>query len=95
MADDSMTWFAAVDWGSERHQACLLDATGELVAERDFAHGGASLAALCDWPCDRVAAKGAIPCRDALNAEEQVDSLDVRLRHTHDERRGRSGKLFL
>ncbi|MFZ1430344.1 MAG: IS110 family transposase, partial [Geminicoccaceae bacterium] len=49
MADDNMAWFAAVDWGSERHQVCLLDATGELVGERDFAHGGAGLAALCDW----------------------------------------------
>jgi transposase len=49
MADDNITWFAAVDWGSERHQACLLDAAGELVGERDFAHGGTGLAALCDW----------------------------------------------
>ncbi len=42
-------WFAGIDWGSERHQACLLDAAGKVVGERAFAHGGAGLAALCDW----------------------------------------------
>lgn len=50
MADDETTpWFAAVDWGSEKHQACLLDASGEVAGEREFPHGGAGLAALCDW----------------------------------------------
>ncbi len=34
---------------SERHQACLVDAAGKVVGERAFAHGGAGLAALCDW----------------------------------------------
>ena len=28
MADDTISWFAAVDWGSEQHQACILDAAG-------------------------------------------------------------------
>ncbi len=41
--------FAGIDWGLERHQACLLDAAGKVVGERAFAHGGAGLAALCDW----------------------------------------------
>jgi len=49
MSDDTVSWFAAVDWGSEQHQACLLDAAGKVVGERAFAHGGAGLAALCDW----------------------------------------------
>lgn len=49
MADDTTRWFAGIDWGSERHQTCLLDATGTIVGERAFAHGGAGLAALCDW----------------------------------------------
>ena len=49
MADGVVSWFAGVDWGSERHQVCLLDAAGQVVGERAFAHGGAGLAALCDW----------------------------------------------
>src|SRR3712207_3148668 len=49
MADVTTGWFAGVDWGSQRHQACVLDAAGKLVGERAFPHGGAGLAALCDW----------------------------------------------
>jgi transposase len=49
MADETARWFAGIDWGSEWHQACLLDAVGTIVGERAFAHGGAGLAALCDW----------------------------------------------
>ena len=49
MMGETTRWFAGIDWGSERHQACLLDATGKVVGERAFAHGGAGLAALCDW----------------------------------------------
>jgi hypothetical protein len=49
MADGTVSWFAGVDWGSERHQVCLLDAAGQVVGERDFPHGGAGWAALCDW----------------------------------------------
>jgi hypothetical protein len=49
MADETTRWFAGIDWGSERHQACLLDAAGKIVSERSFAHGGMGLTALCDW----------------------------------------------
>ena len=48
MADETFRWFAGVDWGSAKHQVCLLDGTGKVVGERAFAHGGAGLAALCD-----------------------------------------------
>jgi hypothetical protein len=48
MADNTMSWFAAVDWGSEHHQACILDAAGRIKGERAFPHGGAGLTALCD-----------------------------------------------
>src|SRR4051812_50071110 len=43
MADGVVSWFAGVDWGSERHQVCLLDAAGQVVGERAFRHGGAGL----------------------------------------------------
>lgn len=49
MANDNVTWFAGIDWGATTHQACLLDAAGKVVGERAFPHGGAGLAALCDW----------------------------------------------
>jgi transposase len=49
MTSETRRWFAGVDWGSEKHQVCLLDAAGAVVGERAFAHGGAGLAALCDW----------------------------------------------
>ena len=49
MADKTFRWFAGVDWGSATHRACLLDEVGTVVGERAFAHGGAGLAALCDW----------------------------------------------
>src|SRR5215211_5959083 len=49
MDDDVVSWFAGVDWGSERHQVCLLDEVGTVVGERAFRHDGAGLAALCDW----------------------------------------------
>src|SRR3954452_13147950 len=49
MADVTVSWFVGVDWGSEKHQVCLLDAAGQVVGERAFRHGGAGLAALCDW----------------------------------------------
>src|SRR3954466_14924094 len=49
MADGTVSWFVGVDWGSERHQVCLLDAAGQVVGERAFRHSGAGLAALCDW----------------------------------------------
>jgi len=49
MAEETFRWFAGIDWGSATHQACLLDEAGTVVGERAFAHGGAGLAALCDW----------------------------------------------
>jgi hypothetical protein len=49
MAQETLNWFAGVDWGSERHQACLVDAQGNIVGEREFPHSGAGLAELGDW----------------------------------------------
>jgi transposase len=48
MADDP-DWFAGVDWASETHQATLLDDKGKVTGEKAFSHGGAGLAAMCDW----------------------------------------------
>lgn len=46
---DEVRWFVGIDWASEQHQVCLLDADGHVVGERVFAHGGEGLAGLCAW----------------------------------------------
>lgn len=48
MTDDAR-WFGGIDWASQTHQACLIDAVGKIIGERAFAHGGAGLAELCTW----------------------------------------------
>jgi transposase len=48
MTDDPK-WFAGVDWASQTHQATVLNDKGAVIAEHAFPHGGAGLAALCDW----------------------------------------------
>ena len=48
MTDDPR-WFVGIDWASRAHQACLIDATGKIIAERAFDHSGAGLAELCGW----------------------------------------------
>jgi len=42
-------WLAGVDWASAAHLVCLLDADGNKMGERTFAHDGAGLAAMADW----------------------------------------------
>lgn len=49
MSEENFTWFAGVDWGSEKHQACIVDAQGDVAGEREFPHSGAGLAELSDW----------------------------------------------
>ena len=36
MAEENYAWFAGVDWGSERHQACLVDAQAASSASGSF-----------------------------------------------------------
>src|SRR3954465_9595441 len=60
MADETIHWFAGVDWGSAKHQVCLLDGAGNVVGEREFAHGGAGLAALCEWVVSMAGDPGTI-----------------------------------
>lgn len=42
-------WFVGIDWGSQRHQVCVLDRDRRLVGERTVDHDGASLAQLVAW----------------------------------------------
>ena len=49
MSERSFKWFAAVDWGSEKHQVCVLDTEGGVMGEREFRHSGTGLTQLADW----------------------------------------------
>jgi Transposase. len=51
-------WFVGIDWASQSHQVCLIDAHGECLGERAVAHGGAGIEELCDW---LIARTGATP----------------------------------
>jgi hypothetical protein len=42
-------WFVGIDWGSQRHQVCVLDRDRRRVGERAIDHDGASLAQLATW----------------------------------------------
>ncbi len=38
----SYDWFVGIDWGSEKHQVCVLDRDRRRVGERVVDHDGAS-----------------------------------------------------
>jgi len=42
-------WFVGIDWGSQKHQVCVLDRDRRQLGERVVDHDGASLAQLADW----------------------------------------------
>jgi len=75
MADDTVSWFAGVDWGSEKHQVCLLDAAGRVVGEREVRHGGAGLAALCDWLVSAAGEPGRVAVAIEVPHGPVVDAL--------------------
>lgn len=41
--------FVGIDWGSEKHRVCVIDADGAVICERWVEHSGSSLAELVDW----------------------------------------------
>jgi hypothetical protein len=52
MSND-VRFFAGIDWATETHQVCLIEAEGgKIIGERAFAHGGEGLAELCDHGAD-------------------------------------------
>ena len=52
-----LTWFVGVDWGSQTHQVCVLDAAGKVFEERSFQHGGAGLTEMAKWLLSFAAGK--------------------------------------
>ena len=75
MAEEESTWFVGVDWGSEKHQTCILDARGTSVGEREFSHGGAGLAALGEWVFSIAGAAGAVAVGIEVPHGPVVDTL--------------------
>jgi hypothetical protein len=55
---EKVEWFVGIDWASQSHQVCLVDAHGECLGERAVAHGGLGIEELCDW---LIARTGATP----------------------------------
>ena len=41
--------FVGVDWGSEKHVACIVDATGAVLGEESFDHSGTGLSSMAEW----------------------------------------------
>jgi hypothetical protein len=52
-------WFVGIDWASETHQVCLVDAEGQITGERAFLHGGAGLTEQCAWLLTTTGAESA------------------------------------
>jgi transposase len=46
---EQIRWLIGFDWAKDRHRACVLDAEGQRVAERDVTHDGAGLSEFCAW----------------------------------------------
>ena len=55
---EEVEWSVGIDWASQSHQVCLIDAHGACLGERAVAHGGAGIEELCDW---LIARTGATP----------------------------------
>ncbi len=46
---ETQSWFAGVDWASQKHDVWLADANGKRLGKRTFEHSGEGLAQMCDW----------------------------------------------
>ena len=49
MNDRRVQVYAGIDWGSQTHQACVLDNHGKPLGERSFAHNGEGIGTLLRW----------------------------------------------
>lgn len=78
MTDETICWFAGVDWGSEQHQVCILDGAGRVKGERAFSHDGAGLVALCDWLVSVAGSSGSVAVAIEVPHGPVVDALQDR-----------------
>ena len=49
MVETDYRIYVGIDWGSELHQASVLDHERRIVAERSFAHAGNAVAEFAQW----------------------------------------------
>jgi transposase len=75
MAQEALSWFAGVDWSSERHQVCLVDAQGNIVGEHGFPHSGVGLAEMGDWLLSIAGAASTVAVAIEVPHGPVVDSL--------------------
>src|SRR5687767_13204 len=54
MMTTDFDWFVGIDWGSEKHQVCLIDANRSTVTQAAFDHSGSGLEELVQWLLDRT-----------------------------------------
>jgi transposase len=66
VVDDEYRIYVGIDWATEAHQACVLDYTGRILAERSFAHTGEAIAAFAQWLHGLA---GAVPGQAAIAIE--------------------------
>ena len=63
---DTFEWFLGIDWGSEMHALCLLDATGRMCATRTVAHTAVAVHEAVQWVREQ---SGAAPAAIAVGIE--------------------------
>ena len=69
----NQSWFAGVDWASQKHDVWLADASGKRLGKRTFEHSGEGLAQMCDW---LIATSGGKPEDSQLKeVHRQLDKL--------------------
>ncbi|MBV8138985.1 MAG: IS110 family transposase, partial [Deltaproteobacteria bacterium] len=47
--ENEYRFYVGIDWATEAHQVCVLDAARRIVSERSFAHAGDAVAAFAEW----------------------------------------------
>jgi len=66
VSETPYAYYVGIDWASEAHRICLLDAEGRRRGERSVEHTGPGLATLVDW---RLTLSGAEPAGIAVAIE--------------------------
>ncbi len=75
MTEEMIAWFAGVDWGSEKHHACVIDADGNIIGENEFPHSGAGLEELNGWILSITGAARAVAVAIEVPHGPVVDTL--------------------
>lgn len=49
MMEELRCYFVGVDWATQEHEICVIDAQGKEIGKSSFAHSGDGLERLCSW----------------------------------------------